>query len=368
MFIIYTLDPDDCSSCKNALPELKQLKENMRKDGSKFYYVNCEVQRSLCAKENVTGFPTLFAYKVPHQTDKAACPSREPQLSVIIYHGAYLAHSLIEWYNDVNDMSIHKGEPHAFHEGCNVHIKITASEQSSDGLHLDCLIAVCKELAFSECFIMQESDAELYIKSIELSRRDGVTSVIYEDGVPLETSFTRTKQLHRYDGDHDYIHPNCVENPAGCIDLLQTFIMDHSRVPVTELTPIIFHSPSSYKPMFGNLPVLVALLEHDTIITNSRFMKVLESVGVRFYKEVATSFVDVDRYPAWVHGMSPKSDKPFPEDSWVFKYPRVLLFHLNDHKSSAFLKIAGEDLTEEEVVKFVHKFLDDKKMEPCNGI
>ncbi|KAL5254066.1 hypothetical protein ACHWQZ_G013729 [Mnemiopsis leidyi] len=368
MFIIYTLHPDECSSCRNAMPELKELKENMRKNNSKFYFVDCDKQRSLCAKQNVTGFPTLLAYKVPYQADNAACPSRKPQLSVVIYHGAYLAYNLIEWYNDVNDLSIHRGEPHAFHEGCNVHITITTTESSSDGLHLDCMIAVCKELAFSECFIIQADETALLIKSVELSRRDGVSSVIYEDGVPLETSFTRTQQLHRYDGDHDYNHPDCEDNRAGCIDLLQTFIMDHSRVPVTELSPIIFHSPSSYKPLFGNLPVLVALLEHDIIITNSGFMKVLESVGVRFYKEVATSFVDVDRYPAWVHGMSPKSDTPFPEDSWVFKYPRVLLFRLDDHRRSAFLKIVGGDLTEEDVVQFVNKFLDDKKMEPCNGI
>ena len=369
VFVIYLLHPEDCSSCRNALPELKKLREEMWLRRSKFYHINCDQQRDVCSKQNVTGFPTFLAYKIPNQPKTAACPKKENALSVVIYHGAYQASSLIKWYNDVNDMSIHYGQPHNFHEGCNVHIVITASSETSDGLLIDCMVAVCKELSFSECFILQDGEDDIYIKSVELIRRDGVTSVVYEDNVPLQTSFTKAQLLHRYHGEHHYHYPHCADSPASCIELLQTFITDHSRVPVTELSPIVFHSPASYKPLFSNLPILVALLEHDSIISKSSFLsEVLQEVSVKYYKNVATSFVDVDLYPTWVYGMSPKSETSFSEDSWVFKYPRVLIFQLDDHKNAAFLRVVGQDLTKDHIMKFVDNFLVSQEMESCYGI
>ena len=369
MFVIYTLHPDDCGSCRNALPELKQLREKMRTDRSKFYHVNCDKQHAVCSKQKVTGFPTFLAYKIPYQPKVAACPKNNNELSIVIYHGAYQASSLIGWYQDVNDMGVHFGQPHDFHEGCNVHITIATSKTSYDGLLIECMVAMCKELPFSECFILQENDNEaIYVNSVELKRRDGVTAMIYEDSVPLDTSFTRTQILHQYHGEHHYNNPDCSDNPAECVELLQTFIIEHSRIPLTELSPIVFHSPTSYQPVFGNLPVLVALVEHDHIFSKSKFMEILQQVSMRYYKNVATSFVDVDRYSTWVHGMSPTSETLFSEDSWMFKYPRVLIFQLSDHKEAAFLRVVGEELTEEHIVKFIDDYLVSENMEPCNGI
>ena len=218
-------------------------------------------------------------------------------------------------------------------------------------------------------FILQENDNEaIYVNSVELKRRDGVTAMIYEDSVPLDTTFTRTQILHQYHGEHHYNNPDCSDNPADCVELLQTFIIEHSRIPLTELSPIVFHSPTSYQPVFGNLPVLVALVEQDHIISKSKFMEILQQVSMRYYKNVATSFVDVDRYSTWVHGMSPTSETLFSEDSWMFKYPRVLIFQLSDHKEAAFLRVVGEELTEEHIVKFIDDYLVSENMEPCNGI
>jgi hypothetical protein len=362
------LHPDDCSSCKNALPELKLLKEKMKTERSRFHYVNCDQQRDFCSKQKVTGFPTFLAYKMPHQPNAASCPKKDNEISVVNYHGVYKASDLIQWYEDVNDMGIHYGQPHDFHDGCYVHVTITASDRGTDGLLIDCMVAMCKALAFSECFILQNDNNDIFVKSVELKRKDGVTSVIYEDNVPLSTSFTRTQELHRYHGEHNYDHPDCADKPADCTDVLRTFIADHSRVPLTPLCPIVFHSPASYQPLFGNLPVLVALVDHDTAISKSRFMEILEGISVKYYKNVVTSFVDVDRYPTWVHGMSPSSTTSFSDDSWVFKYPRVLIFRLSDHKEAMFLRVVGKMLTEEKIVKFIDKFLRKPNMEPCNGI
>lgn len=369
VFVIYILDPGDCGSCQNALPELKQLKEHMRKDQSKFYYVDCNKNADFCESQNITGFPTFLTYKIPLIPQNPICNNMGNKLISMNYHGPLLAANLIEWYRDVQDMGVHFSEPHAFHEGCNIHITITTTKDSVDGLPLDCFVSICKTLAFSECFILQDGVNDLFVKTIELKRRDGVTSMIYEDNVPLDISFARTQALHRYHGDHYYNYPPCAISPAQCFTALGTFIQEHSRVPVTELSPIVFHSPTSYRPLFGNLPVLVALVQHETILAESSgFMKALQEVSVKFYKHIATSYVDVDRYPMWVHGMTPVAEKQPSEGSWVFQYPRVLVFELQNHKRAAFCRVVGKQLSGSELTRFVETFLHGTVMETCHGI
>lgn len=368
MFVIYTLDPKECASCNNALPHLKTLKSRMLEDKTSLYFVDCDKHQAVCKSQKVSGFPTLFAYKIIQSDDKS-CVIDDKNLSVILYHGIHQSSHLLNWYHDVKDLGIHYETPHEFHEGCNIHLTITTTSKSTDEIHLECMKVICKEILYSECFILQpDKESDVYISSVTLGRRGGVSSVIYEDGVHLDVSFERTQHLHQYHGHHHHGNPVCSENQAGCLTRIKVFIKEHSRVPVTELSPILFHSPTSYNPLFGDLPVLVALLDHETINKDGGFMKILEKVSIKYYKDLATSYVNVDRYPMWVFGMSPTSTVPFDKNSWVFTYPRVIIFQLNNHKEASFLRTVGRDLQEDDVTKFIDSFLKSRNTEPCNGI
>lgn len=345
----------------------------MKEKSSKIYFVNCNEREQVCSRQNVTGFPTLLAYKNIKYRETDDCLIDNASIQVIGFHGSYQAQNMIEWYQDISDLGIHYGKPHNFHTGCNVHIIVKAAQKSVDNLPLSCMENVCKLLAYSECFILQENvDTDIYIESVELVRRDGIYSFIYNDGESLDQSFSRTQLLHTYHSyeDHKYKNPVCKKEPSNCISMIATFIKEHSRIPITELNPILFHSPTTYWPLFGKLPILAALVNHDTIISDSGIMQILKEVAVLYYQVLATSFVDVDRYPFWAHGMSPKVkiDPSSQDMEWTHSYPRVLIFQLHEHKQAAFLKITGDDLTKSELVTFIGNYLKNEEVEPCNGI
>ena len=343
----------------------------MKEKNYKIYFINCAEHQKLCSIQNVTGFPTLLAYKNLQHIRSDGCLSTSSLSQTIGFHGSYQIQNMIEWYQDISDLGIHYGEPHSFHDGCNIHIIIETDKISKDSLSIQCIEAICMSLAYSECFILQEkADTGNFIKSIELIRRDGVSSNIYNDGESLEISFSRSLELHQYHtyDDHQYNLPDCKDKPSTCIQLIATFIKEHSRIPVTELSPIMFHSPTTYQYLFGNLPVLAALVNHNTIISQSGIMLMVQEVAKLFYSVIATSFVDVDRYPFWALGMSPKFNFLDPPMDWVHSYPRVLIFQLHEHKQAAFLNVTGKDLHKEHLIKFIENYLINEEMEPCNGI
>eukprot|EP00116_Pleurobrachia_bachei_P003927 sb/3464189/ len=364
VFIVYTIE--DCTSCTLALEPLSRLKTLARSQRTRLYFMDCENHEDFCRYQEVDGYPSLLIYTFNPSVD--GCPAPESRVTTTAYHGVYQYQGLEEWFKVVSSQGVHYGAPHSFHSTCNVHVVVrTVPDLTTiDRIGTECLVSVCKQLPYAECFITGDGG---FVKSIELIRRDGVNGTIYRDGVDLQTTFSDSPDLHVLHGGGEHvIEPaKCHVTPLKCVEMIRNFITSHSRTVVTELTPVLFHSPVSYGSLFGDLPILVAMVPHDVIMTSQNdhlFVRSLHTIATAFYPNLATTFVDVDLYPMWISGMSPVGG-----EEWVYSFPRVFIFKLEDHRRAAFLRVTGDGITEKVLRGFVEGVLEGRiEMEMCNGI
>ena len=186
------------------------------------------------------------------------------------------------------------------------------------------MLVLCTRLGYTECFITGDG---AFVSEVVLERRDGVVSTIYQDSVPLSTSFASTSELHIGHSDHHYNPFSCQHNKPYCYTELVKFIKAHSRMPLTELTPLMFHTRSSFEPLFNDLPISVVLLTDELLHSGSEansdkhsdFMSIVTTLSTEYYRQFAFTYVNIDRYPSWAKGMSPASeDNPDPKVIIIF--------------------------------------------------
>ena len=94
----------------------------------------------------------------------------------------------------------------------------------------------------------------------------------------------------------------------------------------------------------------------------------LQEVAAKYYNKLAVAYVNISLYPMWTYGMTPIAEDTGNPDSWVNKFPRVLIFRLENHHKAAFLRLSGEELDLKDVKVFVEEYIKYGRMEDCNGI
>ena len=283
--VLFTLTRD-CSSCRNIVPHVRSLKVNTLKRKNPFYFVDCEKEQELCTKQNVSGYPSIISYFTYNTKEAEKCGISLPSFRVIPYHGHINTDKLMEWFDDISDQGIHYGSPHSFHDRCNIHLLVESEDGSVGQLLTACIKLMCQQLSYIECFI--STFQSKYVSSLQLIRKDGISSEIYNKNKSLSQTFTGDPGLHLFHEIEEVEDVSCEEEPSDCVRMLSEFIQSHSRLLLTELTPFLFHTPLSYNALFSNLPILVVLTDDDGM--SSTFFSQIR-VCLTFYRKKMLFYV-----------------------------------------------------------------------------
>ncbi|GFS21707.1 protein disulfide-isomerase [Elysia marginata] len=368
---------DGCGSCHKKMQTFQEVYKELRKRGNaRLLMVNCSKDSSLCEDLGVKGFPTVSAFRSFAAIVTARCSIHPPEKPYLRrdYHGPISTDNLILWveslstngvsfagFTDIGDTSDMVDD---------VRLVATVIPKFSNYLPLApggernyfysprCLRLACERLfGLASCHIVNSREippgeftkanqgkSGMVVTEITFERRDGVSLSLMKLGKSILRLIEKetVSDLHLFHSPHQYsLGPKqtCEEDHDLCTQTIVTFVRDHLRLPVTQLTSEIFHTKNN--PVFEvDKPVLIALSHAQNLTRTSTFMKLLEFVARRLYHNVTVTALDADQFPAWAGSFVPYHYPGLFMDSAdggpLHIYPRICLVTWKDHKRAAF--------------------------------
>ncbi|XP_055956176.1 uncharacterized protein LOC126818428 [Patella vulgata] len=310
----------DCSSCTRHLPTFQSLYKQVNTiAGSSFYIVNCTTDKTICNHHNITGYPTITAFrKILDQSTSHCFTHKQHTTDVRLdYHGPIQIKSVMEWYSSIS-MEIVKDMKFKPLQKMKEDVRLVAVIVPRNSSYLpiaptrsnkkyyygiECYRAICNQLiSVVSCYSIYSIDIpntqyqhnnnnnnnnnNYIVTQIRLERRDGIKADIMRLGESVYTTIQdETSQLHKLHKPHRYNlrqNQKCEENHGMCSEFITSYVRDHIRLPVTHLTSVLFHTNNNpYKD--NDLPIVIALVEPKHLEVNSTFLKILEDIGYELY-------------------------------------------------------------------------------------
>lgn len=196
------------------------------------------------------------------------------------------------------------------------------------------------------------------VTQVRMHRHDNIEVMLFNLGMPLLTTLEdeTDSRVHEFHMPHSYdIRPGqrCEDDHAACTDMLEAFVDDHRRLPVTHLTETSFHTNSNWRSgSTHDLPILILLAHRDNITEKSQLLQDLTAVAYAFYNDIIATTLDVDEFPAWAAQFIPVdyrrniiehtdeiTDSILPS---LFVYPRLCVVRWTNHRRAAFYPSTGE--------------------------
>ncbi|OWF48857.1 uncharacterized protein LOC110452507 [Mizuhopecten yessoensis] len=378
----------ECRSCKNSMPVFENLEKSVKYiEGGSMYLVNCSVDHALCKNLDIRGYPTVTAFRGLGWLHSSRCIGDEAEKLAqhnnyvrLDYHGVLLHDNIMDWFARVSAPAITDNLfdwPDA--KADDVSLFGVLTPKKSDFLPIppqrsidyyysyECFRLVCERLYGKvHCHSVynrdiperefEDDDLDLIVSKVILKRKDGVSAVIMKLGTSLQDTVEDESDtnLHKFHKPHRYnLRPNtrCEQDHVACTNLIIAYTMDHSRLPVTQLTSDLFHIHSS-ESMKDSLPVMMALVHRQNITEDSQFIKELRAVAYELYNNMEVVTVDADDYRGWAvrfvpegYSMTVAMDGEDPLDMHVF--PRICFVKRDNHRRAAFYPPVGSDLKDE---------------------
>ncbi|XP_013408970.1 uncharacterized protein LOC106172706 [Lingula anatina] len=394
----------DCKSCTSNMNTFAELQKAVKFiDGGSAYLANCTSDPSICEQHEITGFPTLVAFRgigwlaqdqcVSHKSSKRAQHVR------MDYHGVLLVPSVMEWFSSVSTTAVkNKGHAQMFHFSMpeDVYLVGQLAPKNSQFLPFipkkrsgyfypyECFRLACEQLyGRSGCYTQysdeipprefEDLNQDMVVTKVMLYRKDGVKASIMELGYTLHSRLEKEKnsKMHQFHTSHRYEIPQslkCEENHAVCTDLIVSYAEDHARLPVTRMTTAAFHSKNSIVAN-TNLPILVALVDDENGREDSKFLKSLTRAASELYQDIVVVTVNVNDHSAWASHFVPKDYKVQAMNTAgtpsMYVYPRLCLIQWQDHHHAAFYPPPSDaargptKFTKTNIVQFVRQVLRD---------
>ena len=380
---------EGCGLCEALLGEFNQLAKSVEFiSGAAMFLVNCTTDTSLCQQEDISGYPSLYAYR--GFTQPTNCIEKPIQLAAkrVPYHGVFRLTSILEWLSDISMPAVDMGgqERRNANED-SVQLFATLYSQSSARHHFrslhgrwftyHCLVTICEQLlGQAVCLASYASDIDHYpvsgdplVSDITLIRGDGIQATVFSTGRSLSSTLNdhSASLLHRFHATHRYrITPSqtCEENHIKCTSLLVQYVRDHRRPPVISITDKIFHVDED---LLSDLPVMIALAHEANLSKNSSFYLTYSAVAKKLYSNMVFSTVNVDLYPSWAGKFVPLGFWSSMEAQAV--YPRLCIVQGKDHTQAAFYPDMHSNVnnirddrsrlqwTDEVIIEFAENFL-----------
>lgn len=346
---------EGCSFCQALLGKFNQLAKSVGFiSGATMFLVNCTTETHLCNQEDISGYPSLYAYRGFTQPDK--CIEKPIQLVAkrIPYHGVLYPTSILEWLSDISMPAVNMDSHQKSENEDSVQLHATLYSQSSARYHFrslhghwftyQCFITICEQLlGQAVCVASYAPDIDHYSKlsepvvsDITLSRNDGIQATVFSTGRSLSSILNdhSASLLHRFHNAHRYnITPSqtCEQNHVKCTSLLVQYVRDHRRPPVLPLTDKTFHVDED---LLSDLPVMIALAHEANLSKNSDFYLTYSAVAKKLYTNMVFSTVNVDLYPSWAGRFVPVGFWSSMEAQAI--YPRLCIVQGKDHTKAAF--------------------------------
>ncbi|KAH3730765.1 hypothetical protein DPMN_056760 [Dreissena polymorpha] len=314
----------DCGNCRRNNQTFKDIHTAISHiDGGAMYYVNCTEERTLCSKQHVRGFPTIAAYRGLGWLETKSCMTEKSRAKFsksvrVDYHGVIRTGAVLDWFSRIADNAVTNlqsgGQPPTFKEkDIQLIAMVTASTTPvARVMGYECLRLMCERLfsiidcfsfSFSDEGVLGEEASHMSVTRVEMKRRDGVHVVLMEQGRSLADTLENTENndLHRFHVSHSYKLNEtqlCEDDIGVCTDVITEFILDHSRLPITQLTSDTFHTSTSFFKD-DKLPILIALGYKENITDSAVFRKNLEEVAYEMYSQIVVMTLDVSKYSVW---------------------------------------------------------------------
>lgn len=377
----------ECRSCKNSMPAFTKLEKSVKFiEGGSMYLVNCTVDHFLCKHHDIRGYPTVTAFRGLGWLHSSRCLgdmklSEHTNYVRLDYHGVLLHDSIMEWFARVSTPAITDNLfdwPDVKSDDVSLFgvlmprrsdfLPIPPQRRTDYYYSYECFRLVCERLygkvhchsVYSQDIPAREfggDDLDVIVSQVILKRRDGVSAVIMKLGTSLAETVEDESDtnLHKFHKPHRYnLEPNkkCEHDHVACTNLIMAYTLDHSRLPVTQLTSDLFHIHPN-ENVEDSLPVLMALVHKQNVTEEAQFFKELTAVAYELYNNMEVVTIDADDYRAWARRFVPEGysmtvaiDGEDPLD--MYMYPRICFVKRDSHRRAAFYPPVGSDNRDED--------------------